>query len=287
MAVSPSHRFGQIIGDVLEAMLRPSLQAVADKHGLYLDYKHPRAVRGGNGKVTWQDHKGNRHDLDYVLEAGGSDVVAGRPKAFIETAWRRYTKHSRNKAQEIQGAVVMLADTYRDSHPFLGVALAGVFTAGSLTQLSSHGFQVLFYPYLSVIEAFAAVGIDANFDEATPDDQVQSKVDAYEALPAAQRARIGQTLLSLHTAELAAFVASLEVVLTRAVEAVYVVALHGSSQEMASVADAITFLQGYAEAPAARDFLRYEVMVRYTNGNEVTGKFSDKASAVDYLRQFA
>ncbi len=285
--LSPSHRFGQIIGDILEAMLRPSLQAAADKHGLYLDYKHRRPARGGNLKVTWRDHKGNTHDLDYVLEAGGSETVVGRPKAFIESAWRRYTKHSRNKAQEIQGAVVMLSETYRADHPFLGVALAGVFTAGSLTQLASHGFHVLFYPYESVVRAFAAVGIDADYGETTPEADMQSKVDAYEALPDARKAVIGRTLLRLHSAELHTFIQSLEVVLTRTVQAVYVVALHGSSQEMTSVADAITFLIGYTEAATAHGFLRYEVLVRYTNGNEMSGRFNDKGSAIDYLRQYA
>ena len=50
---------------------------------------------------------------DYVLERGGTDTVRGLPAAFIETAWRRYTKHSRNKAQEIQGAVLALAHAKR------------------------------------------------------------------------------------------------------------------------------------------------------------------------------
>jgi len=46
---------------------------------------------------------------DHVLERGGTDAMRGVPAAFIETGWRRCTKHSRNKAQEIQGAVLALA----------------------------------------------------------------------------------------------------------------------------------------------------------------------------------
>lgn len=42
MAISPAHKFGQIIGDVLEACVRPLLQDVADEFGLYLDYKLDR-----------------------------------------------------------------------------------------------------------------------------------------------------------------------------------------------------------------------------------------------------
>jgi hypothetical protein len=144
MAQSPTHKFGQIIGDILEEMVKAPLAGVAKKHGLYLDYKHARAARDGRKIVKWTDHKDNAHDLDYVLEVSGSEEMQGAPKAFIECAWRRYTKHSRNKAQEIQGAISMLAETYREYNPFLGVVLAGVFTDGSLQQLKSHGFNVAY-----------------------------------------------------------------------------------------------------------------------------------------------
>ena len=87
----------------------------------------------------------NSHDLDFVLERGGTPDKIGMPVAFIETAWRRYTKHSRNKAQEIQGALEPLAETYRHLAPFKGAVLAGVFTEGALTQLRSLGFTVLYF----------------------------------------------------------------------------------------------------------------------------------------------
>src|SRR3972149_1431769 len=103
MAESPAHKFGQIIGDILEAAVEPLLRGFAEEHG-----------------------------LDYVLERDGSNGKMGKPVAFIETAWRRYTKHSRNKAQEIQGALMPLLETHKDDAPFLGAILAGVFTDGAL-----------------------------------------------------------------------------------------------------------------------------------------------------------
>src|SRR5437763_3929690 len=169
MAESPAHRFGQIIGDTLERAIRPLFEAIARDLGLYLDGKGERKARGTKRKVAWVDGQGNTHDLDYVFEFGGTDAQIGEPRAFIEVAWRRYTKHSRNKAQEIQGAILPLAARYSNSHPFLGVVLGGVFTDGSLNQLRSHGFTVLYFPYESIIAAFGSVGIDAAFDEDTPD----------------------------------------------------------------------------------------------------------------------
>src|SRR5205823_1836131 len=139
MAESPGHRFGQIIGNVLETAIRPILESLARGLGYYLDGKGERKARGTRRKVVWVDNKGNSHDLDYVFESGGSAEVIGSPKAFIEIAWRRYTKHSRNKAQEIQGAILPLAERHLDCHPFLGVVLGGVFTEASLSQLRSHG----------------------------------------------------------------------------------------------------------------------------------------------------
>jgi hypothetical protein len=190
MAQSPSHRFGQIIGDTLEAAIRPILQTIATELGMYLDAKGERKVRGAKRKVAWVDGKGNTHDLDYVFEQDGDAETIGSPRAFIEIAWRRYTKHSRNKAQEIQGAILPLAERYSDHHPFLGVILGGVFTDGSLNQLRSHGFAVLYFPYESVIAAFAVVGLDAAFDEDTSDAVLLRKVKAYKKLNAGERERI-------------------------------------------------------------------------------------------------
>lgn len=102
MAESPAHKFGQMIGELLETVVLPQLEIFCKNRKLYLDYrKKTRAIRTGK-KVTWEDQYGNTHDLDFVIEQDGTDERIGRPLAFIETAWRRYTKHSRNKAQEIR-----------------------------------------------------------------------------------------------------------------------------------------------------------------------------------------
>jgi hypothetical protein len=118
MAESLAHKFGQIIGDLLELALVPQLEKFAKKHKLYLDKKGARKGRKGK-KVAWTDANNNKHDLDFVLERGGTDNQVGIPVAFIESAWRRYTKHSRNKAQEIQSAILPLAGKYQSSAPFV------------------------------------------------------------------------------------------------------------------------------------------------------------------------
>ncbi|MBX3395262.1 MAG: DNA methylase [Phycisphaerae bacterium] len=284
MAQSPAHRFGQIIGDTLERAIRPILETVANELHFYLDGKGERKARGTKRKVAWVDGKGNAHDLDYVFEADGSDDVIGAPRAFIEIAWRRYTKHSRNKAQEIQGAILPLAERYSQHHPFLGVVLGGVFTEGSLNQLRSHGFAVLYFPYQSVIAAFASVGIDAAFDEDTSDSALLRKVRTYGRLKPAQRERIATLLRERHKAEVNTFTSSLRVVLTRKVDTVYVLPLHGAARVLGGVAEAIAFIESFDESKPCESFTRYEVGVRYGNGDEIRGQFNDKQAAIAFLR---
>lgn len=283
MAQSPSHRFGQIIGEVLEATIRGPLEDVCHRRGLYLDSKHPRPARNMLNKVAWKDCKDSIHDLDYVIEQDGTEETIGSPKAFIEIAWRRYTKHSRNKAQEIQGAIIPLAETYHAAHPFLGVVLAGVFTDGSLTQLRSHGFQILYFPYDSVVAAFAEVGINAAFGEETADRELAKKVTQYAALSDRKKQRIAESLRSRHTKELSDFVAALEVSLSRAIVAVYVLPLYGQLQELPTPGDAIAFLEHHTPAHVAGQFIRFEIGIRFSNGDEIRGQFQSKVSAIEFL----
>ena len=84
MAESPTHKFGQIIGDILEASMEDPIREFVSRHpGLYLDKKGDRPARGRKKKSSWVDKYGNSHDLDFVIERGGSPNKIGRPAAFI------------------------------------------------------------------------------------------------------------------------------------------------------------------------------------------------------------
>jgi hypothetical protein len=283
MAQAPGHKFGQIIGENLELAIKTPLKIIAKEYNLYLDYKHRRLARGNKSNVNWRDDKGNVHDLDYVLEEGGTEKEIGKPKAFIEIAWRRYTKHSRNKAQEIQGAIAPLAQTYSSNHPFLGVVLGGVFTKGSLTQLESYGFNVLFYPYDMIAKAFKSVGIDIIFDEDTEDEVLQQKIDSYEALSESQKVKICNKLRSLNKNAFQNFMDSLKIFLERKVESVFVLPLYGTSHKLSSIQEAMIFLDNYKEIHTTRQFVRFEVNVRYSNGDDIRGVFRDKTKAIEFL----
>ena len=256
MAESPSHQFGQLLGDFLESALNPLFAAFAKEHGLYLDSQGERPARAGK-KVSWTDHSENSHDLDFVLERNGTPEKFGVPVAFIESAWRSYTKHSRAKAQEIQGAVLPLTETYANVAPFKGAVLAGAFTDGAMTQLKSLGFSILYFPREVFIDALRTVGLDAAFKESTPDADMAKKVKAWGKLSAAQLEAASEALLIRSSDEVDEFLNALEHSVERHVTRVIVIPLYGARKEFASARDAISLIAGYADSSEDQEFIRF------------------------------
>lgn len=288
MASSPSHQFGQIIGDLLEEIIASPLQSFCDRRGLYLDKKGVRGSARHGKKVRWEDAFGNHHDLDFVIEQGGTAQQRGRPLAFIETAWRRYTKHSRNKAQEIQGAVLPIADKHEWDKPFLGAILAGVFTDGSLTQMRSSGFTVMLFPYDTITAAFGSVGVHAEFDEGTPDAEFEQTIRKIEALTQQQRTSLKNHLIQSNKPLLDRFLKALEATLDRKIDSIILIPLHGGESEFDRIDDAIAFIQDYDEASSQDGaFRKYEIIVRYSNGDKIEGAFAEKQTAIRFLQYVA
>lgn len=283
MAESPAHKFGQLIGGLLESVVRPQLEAYCQQHGLYLDHQdRVRPARPGR-KVAWQDQYGNTHDLDFVIERHGTDEVIGQPLAFIEVAWRRYTKHSRNKAQEIQGAILPLAEKFRWNSPYLGTVLAGVFTEGSLEQLKSHGFHVLYFPYETLVAAFEAEGIDIRFDEDTPDETFRACADRIEHTPPEVMSRVKGRLVEANQGPINDFFAALNYRLGRNIMRVLMIPLYGRVNQFATIADALRFLDQHSIYEGSGEFRKYEVQIEFSNGDKVQGSFDSKFGAREFL----
>ena len=275
--------------------VRNILGEVARRHGLYLDFKRPRPVRGGQGKVTWQDGYGNKHDLDYVLERGGTEDELGVPIAFIESAWRRYTKHSKNKVQEIEAAVMPIALTFSRHQPFCGAVLAGEFTRNALHQLESKGFGVLHIPYDSILAAFRELGLDASSEDGvggTTEQQFREKIAKWESLRQPQATnRFLAKLHALHAKEIGDFKQRLEAALTRQVSSVRLTVLRGHSVEYADVESAIVYLieeeKSYPLREGGEQREAFEVQRRFNTSAKIEATFPKRAEAIAFLRGFA
>lgn len=283
MAKSPAHKWGQIIGDFLEEAFEKELTKFTRKHKLYLDSKGIRPARPGK-KVSWMDSFGNSHDLDFVLERGGTAKQIGEPVAFIESAWRRYTKHSRNKAQEIQGAIMPLVARHKNFAPFIGVVLAGEFTEGALNQLKSLGFNVLYFPYDLIVKGFGKLGINASSDESTPEKDFQIKISAWYKFD--DKDKLGKQLFRLNSKEVKEFFGNLEKAVVRYITSVAITPLHGESSNLSNVKTAIEFIRSYQEINDKLPVLKYEIIIKYNNGNKVEGTFKDNESAIEFLGSY-
>ena len=56
------------------------------------------------------------------------------------------------------------------------------------------------------------------------------------------------------------------------------------TRSLASFVEAVALIESFDESKPERPFTRYEVGVRYSNGNEIRGRFSDKTTAICFLR---
>lgn len=295
MAESLAHRWGQIIGDAFEMFVRNILGEVAQQHSLYLDFKRPRKARGGQGKVTWHDGYGNKHDLDYVLERGGTEATLGVPVGFIESAWRRYTKHSKNKVQEIEAAVMPVALTFSRHQPFCGAVLAGEFTQNALHQLETKGFALLHIPYNSILAAFKELGIDASSEDGvggTTEAQFREKIAQWDSLKQPQATnRLLKKLNQLHLREITEFKQRLETTLERKVDSIRLTVLRGQAVECADVESAISYLVEEEKSFELREGgtprEAFEVQVRFNTGAKIEATFPKRAEAIAFLRGFA
>lgn len=289
MANSPSHRLGQIIGDFLEELAVPLLEDFCRRHSqggpekvLYLDKKGSRSARPGQ-KLTWHDKYGNAHDLDFVIERGGTQDKIGHPVAFIEAAWRRYTKHSKNKAQEIQGAVIPIAEKYAWDAPFMGAFLAGVFTEPAIEQMKSAGFTISLFPYPTIVEAFSTVDVDISFDEQTADAHFAKIVAGLEALDTEEWDAVKERLLSLNESQINDFFAALDRALGKRIDRLYLIPLHGQTYAFRTTDEMVSFVREYEGDAANLPLVKYEVFIKYTNGSEIRSQFQEKEEIYVFL----
>jgi hypothetical protein len=285
MAVSYSHKFGQIIGEVLEKSVEPFLREFAESNNLYLDVKEIRPARPGT-KLTWTDINGNKHDLDFVLEKNGTPSVIGTPAAFIECAWRRYTKHSRNKAQEIQGAIIPLFEKYKKDHPFIGVILAGEFTANSLVQLKSLGFSILFFPYEVIINAFKTIGINAYFDEHTEETQFAAQVTKWERMNGQKKELLYKEITDLQLAEINAFISSLTTKLLRTIVKIKIWTMYGKKFNFTTITSAKDFIISFNPKNVTPEFEKYEAEIVYSNDDIIKMNYHNKEDLLEFLTHF-
>lgn len=275
------------IGWFFEEMIIDHYKKLLINQNVYVDYKHKRAARNKKQKVRWKDIDGNHHDLDVVIERNGSEENFGTPIAFIEVAWRRYTKHSKNKAQEISGAVLPIISRYNDTAPFYGAALSGDFTPNSISQLKTEGFYVIYFPSELIFDAFSSEGINIRFDVGTTDDILESYCDLIDNLSHENIENIRKYLVEHNKDEIDEFDKAMINSINRRITSIAITALYGEEKNFDNIASACYYLSTIASTVSTdMNMAKIEIKVTFSNGDYVNMVFHDKQPALVKLREF-
>lgn len=286
MAESYAHMYGEIIGDFFEESMIKYLKPTVESFGYYLDYRHERDARNGQKEVRWADSGGNKHKLDIVVEENGTEQSFGTPRAFIEMAWRRYSKHSKNKVQEISGAILPLIERYKKSAPFYSAVLSGEFTDNALEQLRSQGFRICYIDLNKMEEVFSAFGFNVIWAENTPESFFKSMVTKYQRLSKKKKTELYEKFISVNTTDLEQFKNALVLSLSRKLERIIIIPTHGTVFPFSSVVDACAFINSYNEDSTNAPVLYYEVKVVFNTQEEYSCKCKEKTKAIEFLNYY-
>src|SRR5262249_55116624 len=130
-------------------------------------------------KILWKDGNGNFVDYDCVLELGGDATTVGIPVAFIESFWRRGSRHSKDKARDDSGKLLPMWSTYPTAR-FLGIVAAGDFTSPARELVRSRGIDLFFIPKEKIIDAFNAHKLAIDYPDKASEEEKARLVNDFE-----------------------------------------------------------------------------------------------------------
>jgi len=162
--------------------------------------------------------------------------------------------------------------------------LAGEFTGGSLNQLKSLGFGVLYFPYETVVKAFHKFGINAASDEGTPEREFREKIDSWSKLP--NKVDLAKELLKLNKKNVNEFFISLSESVSRFIERVIILPLHGQESSSTNITEAIDFINKYSEEKPKQLLIKYEIIIKYNTADRIEASFKDKNNAIKFLKTY-
>jgi hypothetical protein len=140
-----------------------------------------------------------------------------------------------------------------------------------------------------MIRAFAEHDLDIRFDEKTPTATLEAKVVRVERQLNARGglSRVANTLCNLAADDLALFHDALRQKLLRRVVQVGIIRLFGEAFTFPTIHAAVTALYTVQKTTHSGTTRGYEVFVRYSNGDQVNGRFGDAHGVRSFLESFA
>ena len=89
-----------------------------------------------------------------------------------------------------------------------------------------------------------------------------------------------------HRSYLRAMRFAYNVSISREIESIRVLPLHGLAKEMKTIEDAISFINSHEIGSGCGPFVRYEIQIRYNNADSIEARFQDKQTAITFLRTY-
>lgn len=177
---SSGHKLGQLIGDWFEQhFVFPLLRKVADELKLFVDNRFiERPVR--SGKIIWKDIDGNEVDYDFVLELNGTETQIGIPVGFIESFWRRGSRHSKDKARDDSGKLMPMRETYPTAR-FLGIVSAGDFTRPARELVLNREIDLFYIPKDKIVKAFEKNDLIMDYPDGANEERKRQIASGFEA----------------------------------------------------------------------------------------------------------
>lgn len=195
--VSAGHKLGQLIGDWFEHyFVLPLLLRVSEDLSLYL---HNRFLASPERPIRtdWKDENGNIVDYDFVLELSESLVQKGAPVGFIESCWRRGSRHSKDKVRDDSGKLLPMRSSYPTAR-FLGMIVAGSFTEPSRDFVRSRSIDLFYVPKDKIIDSFSINHLIVDYaDTLTEQEKRQIALDFESAFNDQLAQDVANTLVSL------------------------------------------------------------------------------------------
>jgi hypothetical protein len=167
----------------------------------------------------------------------------------------------------------------------LGAVIAGVFTAPSIEQLKSCGFETLYFEYSDIVKAFEVVNVDASFEESTSDEDADAKIESLQRLSDDQYRMVFDKIITSSQDKVTRFKNKLETSLDRQVSRIIIAPLYGISSAFDTIDEALIYLDEFDSGtlPETIVFQKLYIQVEYTNADKISGEFSNQGNAKAFL----
>ncbi|MFM7857601.1 MAG: hypothetical protein ACKO96_38195, partial [Flammeovirgaceae bacterium] len=82
------------------------------------------------------------------------------------------------------------------------------------------------------------------------------------------------------------FLSSLSDSVSRFIERIIILPLHGQENISNSITEAIDFLKKYSEDKPKLQLSKYEIIIKYNTGDRIEASFKDKKDSIKFLESY-